>query len=237
MTYPRAERALERLLAGIDRCAPDASVWILGSLALGDFVPSRSDVDLVIVGVQPIPDLARAPLDVTWLATVDELATRPLGAVTAAMLHRHGVALRGPDPAGVVADVDHATLAAAMIANLDAYWEPWLTRARRTLGRIAALHPRRVEWGVFGVPRMLVTLGDGRIVSKTEGALALRDRVDPPWRRIIDEALRIRGQRRGSSYRSPFERARDMLAFVAHAIDLARRVRLPRGGVVHTPPP
>src|SRR5262249_55209950 len=205
-----------------DHTLPGAYVWLEGSLALADYRPGISDIDVVVVTEEPAPELARRPLQVTWLQprALAQLASSPLGAVTAATLHRHGIALRGPHPSRVLGDVPHATLARAMTHNIRAYWEPWLARSRMNIvQRLVALHPRRIAWGVFGVPRMLVTLADGRIVSKTEGALELRARVDKRWHRVIDEALRIRQHRRRSLYLSPFARRRDMLDFVAHAIE------------------
>jgi nucleotidyltransferase-like protein/aminoglycoside adenylyltransferase-like protein len=224
MLPPHASEHLHKFLAGVDHLLPNAYVWLEGSLALADYRPGLSDIDVVVVAERPAPELARRPLQITWLAptALADLAAEPLGAVRAATLHRHGIPLRGPHPSRFVADVPHATLAQAMAHNLRTYWQPWLARSRSNLvQRLVALHPRRIAWGVFGVPRMLVTLGDGRIVSKTEGALDLRARVDKRWHRIIDEALRIRQHRRRSLYLSPFARRRDMLDFVQYAIELA----------------
>lgn len=221
---PHARGPLDRLLAELDRAAADAIVWLEGSIVLGDYRPGISDIDVVIVTDQRIPALERRPLQITWLPhrALPSLASTPLGAVTAATLHRHGISLRGPQPSTLVADVSHTTLARAMVDNVRAYWQPWLERTRsHPVARAVALHPRRIAWGIFGVPRMLVTLRDGRIVSKTEGALELRARVDAPWRRIIDEALRLRLRLRGALYWNPFARRRDMFGLVERAIALA----------------
>ena len=89
---------------------------------------------------------------------------------------------------------------------------------------MTSLHPRRIEWGVVGVPRQLATIATGEIVSKTAGALFIRDRLDPRWHPILDEALRIRRGER-SLYRLPFgllQRRLDMLAFLEHAIDYTK---------------
>jgi hypothetical protein len=208
-------------------------VWVEGSIALGDFQPRVSDIDLFVVSTQSFTARERRPvrpwggprLQVTW-STWDALPALPtsnhgLGAVSAATLHRHGIAVRGPRPGDVVADVTHATLVGAMASNVEWYWRQWLARARTSLaGRLTTLHPRGIAWGVLGVPRQLVSVLEGTIVSKSQAGRYARARFEPRWHRIVDEALRLRlGEGAGRQYRSPFARRRDMLAFLDHAID------------------
>jgi hypothetical protein len=169
----------------------------------------------------------RPPLQVEW-TTWDALPQLPsahggLGAVTAATLHRHAIGVRGPRPSEVVADVDHATLAARVHANLASYWRPWLERARHDLLRcVTTLHPRLIEWGVVGVPRQYVSIVEGESVSKSEAVRRVRPVFDACWHRILDEALRLRSGTAGSLYRSPFARRHDMLGFLEHAIESTR---------------
>jgi hypothetical protein len=210
------------------------AVWVEGSIALGDFHAKHSDIDLVLLTRREVDDRERVAIrgrpavQATWL-TRERAATLAAcdggtGAVLAATLHRHGIAIRGPHPAEIVCDVDRATLSRAVLANLEAYWVPWLERARRhPLQRLATLHPRLIFWGVAGVPRQYVTIGEGRIVSKCAAVRVARERFDPRWHRILDEALRLRLGGARSAYASPFERRRDMIAFVEHAIEVTRR--------------
>ena len=230
---PIAASRVAALLARVDAAAPGLveAAWIEGSIALGDFRPTISDVDVRLVTSRAPPRPMRLRgwrgpvLQVDW-STWDHLASLPAtnaGAVSAATLHRAGIAVRGPSPRDVVPDVDHATLAARMGENLDDYWAPWLQRAQHdVVGGLLALHPRRVEWGVVGVPRLHVTIVEGRIASKTAAIAWARERYDARWRPILDEAMRLRAGAPGCRYASPFARRRDLLAFVAHAIEAAR---------------
>jgi hypothetical protein len=238
---PRPAARIARFLAAADARLPGAveALWIEGSLALGDHHDGVSDIDLVAVTRAPLPADRRPPARglqlawTTWDALAASTSTAPaLHPVTAAILHRHGLAARGPDPGAVVADVSHGTLVAYIRANLDAYWSPWLARARHRLRhplfRLTCLHPLRIQWGVFGVPRQYVTVVDGDIVSKTTAARRYRERLAPDdhhLRRVLDEALHLRhrtgalGPRR---YHSWFARRADMLDLLDDAIARTR---------------
>ena len=229
----RVACCLETADARLPGCVEAA--WIEGSIALGDFHPRVSDIDLVFVtrGDLPGPEVRRCvqprgrPLvAVNWL-TWNSLATLGasggLGVVTAATLHRHGVVVRGPHPVTMVSDVDRAALVDAMLSNLESYWVKWLSCARQRLTRrLITLHPRLVEWGVLGVPRQYVSVVEGDIVSKSAAGRYVRQHFDAQWRRIVDEALRLRVSGPGPHYTSPFERRRDMLAFLEYAIERTR---------------
>lgn len=224
MLPPVARRQVDWFLSRVDRLLPGlvTGAWVGGSIALGDYHP-HSDVDLLVATTRALTaeERRRASIrgaDVMW--TSPEVPLDGLLAVTSATIHRHGISVRGA-PATDVPDVEHSKLATIVRANLRAYWIPWLASARgRLLQHLACLHPRRVEWGVFGVPRQIVTITDGRIVSKTAGVLHVRSLVDARWHPILDDAVRTR---RGehTHYASRFVRRRDMLGFVAHAIEVA----------------
>jgi len=221
---PRAARPIARFVERADRVMPGVvvAIWAGGSIALDDF-QRGSDIDLLVATTREASPEERARariagVEVEWTTLTTPFAG--LAALTAATVHRSGITIRGPNPADVLPDLAHAELTAIMRANLVAYWVPWLAAARtRPFDRVKALHPTCIQWGVFGVPRQYVTVREGRIVSKTAGARIARDELGPRWHRILDEALRLRHGERGSLYASPFERRRDMLAFVEHAIE------------------
>ena len=229
---PAAER-VARFVHRVDALQPGTvtAIWVAGSIALGDYRPGISDVDLVVVTKGTLAERERRrlqpwswpPLQIGWntLDDIWRLAERDhgCGAVTVATLHRHGIRVRGPEPADELPDVDHATLIRAMSRNLVAYWRPWLERVRGSaLERLAALHPRRIEWGVLGVPRQLITVREGRVVSKTAAGRYARAQMDSRWHRIVDEALRLRAGERRSLYRSLSDRRSEMVAFLDEAI-------------------
>lgn len=80
--------------------------------------------------------------------------------------------------------------------------------------------------------RLHVTIVDGRIASKTAALAWARARYDARWRPILDEASRLRASTPGEL--SPFARRRDMLAFVARAIEAAQEAA---ARVVESRPP
>jgi hypothetical protein len=59
-------------------------------------------------------------------------------------------------------------------------------------------------------------------VSKCAAIAFVRERCDARWHRILDEGLRLRLGGSPPRYRSPFERRREMLAFLEHAIERTR---------------
>jgi hypothetical protein len=149
-----------------------------------------------------------------------------LDPVTWHTLARYGVAVRGPDPGGMGVWTDPAALASWTLGNLESYWRPWHRRFSRpfSIEGVAALGSWAPAWSVLGVSRLHYTLATGDITSK-EGAGVYALRAFPRrWRRIVEECLRIRRGGEGRSlYRTPLGRRRDALAFVAMAIDDARR--------------
>jgi hypothetical protein len=87
------------------------------------------------------------------------------------MLAHHGVARRGPQPVTLTIHADQSALAAWTVANLGAYWRPWLARCSplATPRGWFALSPYAAVWLVTGVSRLHYTLATGGITSK-EGA-------------------------------------------------------------------
>lgn len=168
--------------------------------------------------------------------------------VTWHMLAHHGVARRGPQPATLTIHADQTALAAWTVANLDAYWRPWLARCSplATPRGWFALSPFAAVWLVTGVSRLHYTLATGGITSKEGAARYALATFPPRWHRCAQEALRIRqadlagsgvaralaagmtdyvpsrGQPR-PLYRTPLARRRDMLAFGEMVIADARR--------------
>lgn len=99
--------------------------------------------------------------------------------------------------------------------NAATYWRGWLAKASGfspgILGRALPM------WGVLGISRLAYTGATGAIASKSAAGTWALTAFDPRWRPILAEAL---AYRRGepSTYRNPFARRRDALAFVEMAI-------------------
>jgi len=178
---------------------PLAALWAHGSLASGDYVPGRSDLDLVALIAAPVTgeqrrDLRRAherldsqePLaaglhcsymvsgeqadpgqnHLTWAHR--ELYERPVSPVSRRELCQGGLCLLGPAPATVIPAVTDAELADYIRTDLRDYWYPktalpdlWLTDIW-------------VDLGMLTLARAVVTLREGRLITKREalGVLA-----------------------------------------------------------------
>jgi len=182
---------------------------------------------------------------VTW----DELKREPdagksgnCNVVTWHMLVHHAIALRGPQPADLDIWTDPHALARWTLNNLDSYWRPLLDRASRFLSPRSwiALTSYGAVWIVLGVSRLHYTLATGGIVSKEGAGIHALDTFPEEWHRVVSECLRIRRadqarpdlssaiaevfhHTRGSLYRTPFSRRRDVLAFGCMVIADAHR--------------
>ncbi len=139
--------------------------------------------------------------------------------VTWATLRQCGIAYRGE------LDLDRlwhdpARLDAWTRDNLERYWRPWLAGTDRLASRsgMISLGDWATEWGVLGVTRLHATLATGEIVSKRGAGEYALEAFSGEWRRIVEEAIRIRERRPGGHYRSRLKRRRDMRAYMAMVI-------------------
>jgi hypothetical protein len=83
----------ERLVAACSEVLPDATVMVSGSLALGDFRPGESDVDLLVVSDAPTDGLVEA-IQQAWAEDAEEFDLRVVRyAVAAQPTRRPHVAL------------------------------------------------------------------------------------------------------------------------------------------------
>ncbi|HEY3504644.1 MAG TPA: nucleotidyltransferase domain-containing protein [Actinocatenispora sp.] len=195
MSTAEVQPLLDRFVAELRETVAPVAVWAHGSLALGDFRPGRSDLDLLAVVDTP-PDrdrlrtlhraldrtepyaatlhcsyLLRAELadidrrHVTWAHR--RLFDRTVTPVTRRELALGGRTLLGPGPAGVLPDVGDAVLADFVRADLAGFWRPATGRPTYWLRDVW------VDGGTLTVTRAGITLAEGRLVSKGEALDAL----------------------------------------------------------------
>lgn len=193
MTTPEVGRLLDRFAAEIGQLLPLVGLWAHGSLALGDFVPGRSDLDLVALIDAPATSAQRlalqsghealirdeplaAGLHCTYLvrAEVDdpsrnhltwahqELYERPVSPISRRELRQGGRCLLGVGPAAVIPPVTDAELADYVRTNLLTYWYPLTDRPDLWQQDVW------VDQGVVTLGRAVVTLREGRLVTKKE---------------------------------------------------------------------
>ncbi|MGW4030313.1 nucleotidyltransferase [Streptomyces sp. NPDC004838] len=245
MTDAVTERLLERFVSEVGPVLPLVSIWVHGSIAAGeDYRPGRSDLDLIAVverpcteaeerrlaelhenllkdgpiaaklhcGYVPAAELADVPREhVTWAH--QELFRRPVSPVTRRELHEFGRVLHGRPVAGLLPPVTDAQLKRHIVEELTEYWRPTLSR------RELLLHDTWVDFGFLTLARALVTLREGRLISKREALDVLVTALDAPEEVVEDIRRRRYGEPGPASREWLDRRAESALAFLVHAID------------------
>lgn len=175
----------------------------MGSAVLGDWREEVSDIDLLLLSADPVPDAirrmwrraarlgaARSDLIIADPADLVRAGDELNLAVALTTAERCGHRLRG-GPAPTLAP---EALARTLDANLETYWRPWIEAARgppiggpawAMFGAFGAV------WLLSGLARIRSTLVDGHIVSKREALNLSLSRL-PEHLEILDEAGRLR---------------------------------------------
>ncbi|AUG75037.1 nucleotidyltransferase [Kitasatospora sp. MMS16-BH015] len=205
MTATEADLVLERFVSEVRQVVPTVAVWAHGSLALGDFQPGRSDLDLVAV-VEAVPDEEQR-------GRLADLHRR-LSAEEPAAARLHCSYLAGTALAEV--EADHVTWAHAMILErpvtpvtrrelleggrtlygpppvgllpplLPGQLEEFIRRDLREFWLPATGKPRLwlrdiwVDLGLLVLARATATLRDGRLITKAEALTELLALGAPP---------------------------------------------------------
>lgn len=187
-----ARPLLDRFTADVGHVLPLAALWAHGSLALGDFQPGRSDLDLVALIAAPITAVQRQALQGAHEALLSlpladklhcayvvrgevadadrehvtwahgELFDRVVSPVTRRELLQGGLCLHGAEPSGMLPAVTDAELASYIRADLGDYWHPRSGEPELWLLDIW------VDLGMLTFARATVTLRDGRLITKRE---------------------------------------------------------------------
>ncbi len=204
-----------------------AAVYAVGSLALADFSPKQSNIDLVVVGDPPltpeqVSGLRRAEKSLTragrpaavWYTSWAEIAgdagigadatlatPSPLATpMTRALLRQDALALIGPD--WPVVGYDDAAFRAWCSGRLET-----LTATKKGLlvmrGAVTPL--------VLEASRLAQGAITGRLYSKSEAGESVGIIVSTRYRRILTDAVGYRHGARTSMYWGPFERKYDAL--------------------------
>ena len=202
-----------------------AAVYAAGSLALGDFSPKQSNIDLVVVaegGLDPrkMQAVRRAEksLDrprrraVVWHTTWEEISGGPdalrepstlATPLTWSILRNDPMPLFGPD--WPVVWEDKTALKAWALASLAA-----LAGANKGM----LILRRDVAPLVLGAARLAQAAITGRVLSKSEAGESSAAIVSSSHRRVLVDSVGYRQGAQTSMYWGPFERKYDALAVV-----------------------
>jgi hypothetical protein len=238
-------RQLRAYATRLERDAPGvlAGLYGVGSVALGDFRPPLSNIDVVAVSGEPWSPAAlrlavragvalrlrRQPPRICCI-TWDDLAADPAGLdvtcflgrrripsielanpLTWQVLRTSAVSVHGPE----YPDIGVGDLRGWAADRLSGWWGSWV---RHRAGRAGTLLDRRsTTERVLEVARLVQIVSSGRVVSKAEaGELALGSSGER-FQRILKDAVGFRQGLRASMYWGPFERKRDVIAFILAA--------------------
>ncbi|MEV5936972.1 nucleotidyltransferase domain-containing protein [Streptomyces sp. NPDC052079] len=182
---------LTRFLDGLAPLTPVA-VWAHGSLAGGDYVEGRSDLDLITVLDHPVgprtawrlaslharlrgtpladrlhctyltPDTAAGAGRRHLTWAHERLFKRPVTPVTRTELHTFGRVLHGAPPADVLPPVPDGELAGFVVRDQRDYWRREVDRAANWTQDVW------VDLGLLTFACATVTLREGRLISKRE---------------------------------------------------------------------
>ena len=208
------------------------AVYAVGSLALGDFSPKQSNVDLAVVW-EPGPraelpkavgraerDIARPGRPaVVWHTTWEEVSAGPAAVeqasplatpLTWAILRNDPMPLFGPD--WPVVWEDPAALRSWALDRLNA-----LAAAKHGL----LIWRREVGPLVLEAARLAQIVITGRVLSKSEAGDAVNGLVSSSHRRVLVDSVGYRQGAQTSMYWGPFERKYDALAIVTELAGIA----------------
>jgi hypothetical protein len=138
-----------------------------------------------------------------------------LNPVTWWLLKQHGLTLRGPTAQQLPFRVDCDLLVSYMQQNLNTYWLSW---TKRPDGWLVLLSDWGIQWTVLGVLRQFYTFREHAITTKLKAGQYALAHVPPQWRRLIQEALRIRTGAKPSFYRGRLSRALEVRKFLLYII-------------------
>lgn len=134
-----------------------------------------------------------------------------LNGVTWWVLKHKGICLLGPEPAELPFDYTWRQILLTMRYNLDVYFAGKLKRPYIYLNADAA------EFAVTNLCRILSTIEDGEIVSKSASLQTWRPRLPARWQPLLNEAWRVRHHpSQPSLYRFPPRRMWDVAAFMRY---------------------
>lgn len=142
-----------------------------------------------------------------------------LNAVTWWLIRHKGIRLLGPGPSELSLEVTWEDVLATMHFNLEVYF---VRKAKRPY---IYLYDAGVEFAVTNLCRILTTIEDSEIISKSASLERWRNRLPERWRLLLDEAWHIRHHLKWPpQYRSRLQRMRETLAFIRYVRERGREI-------------
>jgi hypothetical protein len=205
MAMTETDRVLKRFVSEIQPAVPTVAVWAHGSLALGDFQPGRSDLDLIAVVESPLDSEQRDRLAGIHQRLLDEepaaaelhcsymVASALCEAETRHVTWAHSMLLERPvTPVTRRELLDggltlHGPTPTELLPPLaPGQLEDFIRRDLAEFWLPATRRPRLwmrdiwVDLGLLVLARATVTLRDGRLITKGEALAELLELGAPP---------------------------------------------------------
>ena len=164
----------------------------------------------------PLHDLGKRDKEIEPYPTIVHGEFSPAGyarlnGITWWMIKNKGIRLLGPECSSLPFEVTWQDVLETMHDSLHDFWP---RKARRPYLFL------RDDWCVFAITtlcRILTTIEEGEIITKSVALKRWRSRLSARWCRLIDEAWRIRNHLdRPSLYRSRLKRLLELLAFIKY---------------------
>ncbi len=248
MLDPDALDRLRRFADEIDRRCPDTlvGVYAVGSLALGDYRSSTSNLDALAVADRPWSPQALAsarpavdvlgrglrPAAVAWIDW-DDLAAEPSTVGPPCTVGSSAV-----DSDRLVNPLTWQIVRTSAICTRGPEYpeigvgelrswardqlldrEPALVARWRQPGRLWLR--ARAAGAVLDAARLWAAVGSGRVLSKAESVDALVEGASPPHQRVLRDSAGWRAGAATSMYWGPLERKRDAIGWLASTIEAA----------------
>ena len=152
-----------------------------------------------------------APYPTARDGTFSPATLEGLNAVTWWTIQHHGIRLLGPACDALPLDVAWQEVLTTMRFNLDGYF------ARKARQPYIFWFDAGVEFAVTNMCRILSTIEEGEIISKSAALTRWRTRLPERWQPLLDDAWRIRHRLgRPALYPHRLPRLRDTLAFIQY---------------------
>jgi len=220
--------AFEELESDIDILALTQGEWTTSELAQLKALHTQL-IEMYQLGKRlevlyiPLRDLGKrdseiAPYPLIEFGKFSSAGFYDLNYITWWTVKNKGIRLLGPERSALPFEITWQDVLETMRDNLNGFW---VSKARRPY---LFLHDDLFEFAVVTHCRILTTIEEKEIITKSLALKRWRDCLPARWHPLIEEAWRIRHHLGSPSlYRSRLKRVREVLAFIKYVRERGRK--------------
>jgi predicted nucleotidyltransferase len=144
--------------------------------------------------------------------------------VTWYVLEKYGVVIWGKPVDELDLETTKEELGPYVYENVNTYWKMWAASATKIFSKkgLLSFTDWAVEWCVCGLSRMVYTLQEKDVTSKTKAVEYMMNQSPHEYQKILKEAQAIRLQNGQKFYSSRADRRKEMIEYMNFAIDLCQ---------------